>query len=121
MLIKVAPWMQLQHFKEDGLDDLIINRYKTLHKAFFEQKSLIPEKNYYETSYEDITKYPIETLNKIYNSLNISNFDKFKPDLNNYLTSIKSYQKNTYNDLNDNLKKRLKKEWSDTFKTWGYS
>ncbi|HJO92513.1 MAG TPA: sulfotransferase [Victivallales bacterium] len=120
MLIKVAPWMQLQHFKEDGLDDLIVNRYKTLHKAFFEQKSLIPENNYCEISYKNITQKPLETINKIYTSLNISNFDNFKPELNNYLTSIESYKKNVYSDLACDIKKRLKKEWAETFRIWNY-
>jgi hypothetical protein len=100
--------------------DEIINRYRLMYDSFFDQSKLIPSSNYFEVGYEELVKDKVGTVLRIHDSMQLSGADKAEPKISQYVESIKHYQKNTYNDLESDLKKKIVSSWQQSFDTWGY-
>jgi hypothetical protein len=116
---KVLEKLALQKGNKEVLEQQAIDNYKRLMNAFFEQKKLIPAKNYVEISYEDLVKDPIKQVRKIYSKLKLPGLNKALKGMNKYLESKKDYKVNVYK-IDEKIIKRVKKEWEFTIKLWGY-
>lgn len=112
---------RLQNPRSLDLDDRILDRYKTLYDAFFEEKPLIPEGRFYEVGFEELEKDPVAEVRKIYEHLGIPGFEAFEPALRRYVGSISSYRKNEYQELPAVLRKEILAAWKRSFDEWRYA
>jgi hypothetical protein len=117
----IGTWHNLQKMDMPDLDDWLIRQYRTMYDAFFEDRPLIPPGHYCEVSFEQLERDPIGEIRKIYQTVNLPNFTTFEPSLRKYVNSLAGYQKNTFSDLNLDLKKHLRREWHKCFDEWGYA
>jgi hypothetical protein len=117
----VAPWHNLQKSDVPDLDDWLIRQYRLMYDAFFEDRTLIPRGNYVEVAFEQLERDPIGEIRKIYQTLSLPDFTTFEPSLQKYFNSLAGYQKNTFPDLDLNLKTRLRREWHKCFDEWSYA
>src|SRR5215212_8732766 len=74
----------------EEFDAWIIGRYKTLYNAFFEERDLIPERQFYEIRFEDLERDPVAEVRGLYEHLGIPGFEEFRPSLENYVKSTSS-------------------------------
>jgi hypothetical protein len=116
--IKTSNWQQ--NYRYD-IHKRIINTYKKVYDAYFSQKDLIHDGNFIDISFDELENNTIETIEKIYRSLNISDFEGMKPKLVKYLNSIGQYKKNKHPEINGKLRKEIYTEWEKYFKYWNYS
>ncbi len=98
----------------------VIRQYREMYDIFFAEKALIPAGHFHELSFEDLEKNPCREIEKIYAGLSLYGFAAFKPQLENYLKSLSPYKKNTYLQLENDIKRRLRKSWAQNFNLWGY-
>lgn len=56
----------------------------------------LSENRYYELRFEDLEKDPVKEIKSIYEHLNVQYSDEYEKQINNFLISIKDYQKNKY-------------------------
>ena len=56
----------------------------------------LPKERYVELKFEEMEKNPIEELKNIYSHLNVQFTEQFEKQLNDFLISVKEYQKNKY-------------------------
>jgi omega-hydroxy-beta-dihydromenaquinone-9 sulfotransferase len=117
----MVTWHNLQKVDLPDLDDWVIRLYRLMYDAFFEDRPLIPAGNYCEVAFEELERDPIGEIRKIYQTLNLPDFATFEPSLHEYVNSLAGYQKNTFSNLEPNLKSRLRREWHRCFDEWGYS
>ena len=117
----IATWHNLQKMDVPDLDDWLIRQYRRMYDAFFEDRTLIPRGNYAEVAFEQLERDPIGEIRKIYQTLSLPDFTTFEPTLKKYVTSLAGYQKNTFPNLDPNLKTRLRREWHRCFAEWGYA
>jgi hypothetical protein len=117
----MVTWHNLQKVDVPDLDDWVIRLYRLMYDAFFEDRRLILAGNYCEVAFEQLERDPISEIRRIYQTLNLPDFNTFEPALQKYLNSLAGYQKNTFQDLDQNLKTRLRREWRKSFDEWGYS
>lgn len=116
-----AVWYTyLQRPDRSKVDDGIINRYRVMHDAFFEQRELIPVGHFHEMAYDDLADDPVGQLTQMYEALNIDGFDAYEPKLRKYLDSISDYKRNRFDDLPDELRSRIAGEWQRCFNEWNY-
>ena len=119
--VDTAMWYTyLQRPDWDNIDESILNRYSTMYDAFFEDKALIPEGQFYELSFEDLEKDPMGQMNSLYSTLNLPEFESFKPKLGEYIDSIKDYEKNAFEPLCADKRKTVAQRWERCFNEWGY-
>lgn len=116
----MVTWHNLQKVDVPDLDDWLIRQYRQMYDAFFEDWSLIPRGNYAEVAFEDLERAPISEIRRIYQSLNLADFTSFEPTLQKYVDSLAGYQKNSFSNLDANIKARLRREWNKCFDEWGY-
>ncbi len=115
----VLEKLALQDRDKEVIEKQVIANYKRLMNAFFEQKDLIPDKNYVEISYEDLIKDPIKQVRKIYLKLNIAGLEKGLPRMYKYLENKKEYKVNVYK-IDEKILKHIEKNWDFTIKLWNY-
>ena len=112
--------MGLQHFDVGRVADVVIERFRIMYDAFFEERSLIPEGRFHEVCFEDLEKDPVGQVERIYDDLGMSGFDAVQPPLQRYVDSIVGYRKNTYPELSSSLRRDVGRAWRRNFEEWGY-
>jgi omega-hydroxy-beta-dihydromenaquinone-9 sulfotransferase len=113
--------MGLQPIEERHITDLVIQRFRTMYEAFFEERSLIPDGRFHELSFEELEKDPVGQVRRIYDQLGLSGFDAMRPALERYVASQVHYRKNTYSDLPPSLRHEVGRAWRRNFEEWGYA
>jgi hypothetical protein len=116
----VLQKLALQDGNKDEIEKQVIENYKRLMNSFFEQKKLIPSKNYVEISYEDLVKNPIKQVKYIYSKLKLTGLKKALTGMSRYLESKKNYKVNVYK-IDEKIIKHVKDSWSFTIDKWDYS
>jgi hypothetical protein len=119
MRTKVLDKLALQNAYEEEIEDQVINNYIRFMNSFFKQKDRIPNKNFVEVSYEELVVEPLKQVKKIYDKLDLKDFDKAKPYLEKYLDSKKDYKTNVYN-IDKKIIDKVKKNWGFTVNMWNY-
>jgi hypothetical protein len=116
-----AMWhTYLQQPDLPGIDDRILRRYNVLYDAFFEERSLIPAGRFHEIGFEDLERNPIGEMNKLYESLSLPGFEKFRPKLQHYVSSLADYRKNKFQELDPALRRKVTQTWQRSFDEWHY-
>jgi omega-hydroxy-beta-dihydromenaquinone-9 sulfotransferase len=113
--------MGLQHVDVRHIADGVIERFRIMYDAFFEERSLIPEGRFHEVCFEDLEKDPVGQVERIYDDLGMSGFDAARSPLQHYVDSIVSYRKNTYPELSSSLRRDVGRAWRRNFEEWGYA
>ena len=117
----LAPLVQMQRFDASRVERLVVERYKTMYRAFFEQRPLIPDGRFHEISYEDLVEHPEIEIRRMYEALNLPGFDKFRDELLEYIEGVRSYRPNVYDELPDETRDWLAREWGPMFEAWNYT
>ena len=68
------PSWQFQQPGEDDVDSQVINTYKVMYDAYFEERGLIPPGQFCEVSYEELEREPIKVVGSIYDALKLPGF-----------------------------------------------
>ncbi|MGF1476146.1 MAG: sulfotransferase [Geminicoccaceae bacterium] len=107
--------------EDDGLGPFILWRYQTMYEAFFTDQPKIPQGQFAETSFDDLERRPVQTLERIYGELGLPDFASVRPAIERYLVSIGTYRKNAYAPLETDLRARVADAWAPAFAHWGYA
>lgn len=94
--------------------------YNEMYDSFFDHKDTIPDANFVDIRFEELEQQPVETIQRIYESIELDGFDTFKPLLQQEVEKTSNYQKNKYADLTDTEKDQLYDEWRRSFEYWDY-
>jgi hypothetical protein len=116
---ELMPTLQLQKTTPDQIKNMIFDLYGKLMQAYFEQKSLIPQGQLIEISFEAFERDPLKYLKDIYQQLEIDNWLQAVPHFEAYLLELGSYERNVYRITQEELD-RLKKDWQFAFDELGY-
>ena len=114
-------WHGLQRPAFEDIDDWILEQYREMYEAFFEDRLLIPNGRLHEVSYEKLEKDALGELRKLYAAMDLPEFDIFEPALKGYLSSLAGYQKNRFEDLSAEVRAKVYRAWKFCFDEWGYS
>jgi hypothetical protein len=117
----VIEMNRLQRMQTGGFDDWIIDQYRRMYDAFFEEREIIPKGQYHEIGFEELEANPVEEMRKIYEALNLPDFGYVEPALKKYVASIAGYKKNEFSTLPPELRARIATEWRRSFEEWGYA
>jgi hypothetical protein len=114
------PMMRLQ--RTDGFDweGRVIRQYTQMYDAFFKQRTLIPPGCYHEVSFESLEKDPMGEMAALYRALDLPDFAGAEPRLREYVQSIAQYQKNSYRELDADVRRKVGGAWKRCFEEWGY-
>jgi hypothetical protein len=101
------------------IDELILSWYTELFALFERDRRLIPPGDLHELHFEDLEKSPRECLEKLYQELNLPDFERFWQQASVYLDSIADYKKNPYT-LTEEVRAKVSQRWRFFFERYGY-
>jgi hypothetical protein len=115
------PLLKMQYFDFNDLEDLVLGRYEMLYDMYLQQRSLVPEGNLHEMSFESLTQDPVGAVEALYDALSLPNFEAAKAELGAYAGSLQNYRPNQHQGLSEPSAARVAERWSRFFSSWGYS
>ena len=121
MSMVTLDWHRLQRRHLSNLDDWLIRQYRQMYAAYFQDRVLIAPGRLHEISFEDLEKDPLAQLQATYAALDLPSFEEVRPRVEQYVASLKSYRKNTFPQLPEEMRRRLAREWRQCFEAWGYT
>jgi LPS sulfotransferase NodH len=116
---KATPFWALQKHRPSV--ERVIEDYTEVYDAYFEQRPLIPAKNFCDISYDQLEQDPIATIEQVYSQLRLPEFDDVRAKLQQYVESLSGYSKNRFPELANDIRERLAREWVRCFDAWQYT
>ncbi len=102
-----------------GLEEEVLATFCRMYDSFDRERTLIAAGNFYELRYEDLVANPYQEVEKLYQVLELGDFESMRPHLTSYLESQKSYQTNKHN-LNPEMVTKLADRWGPYMRRYGY-
>lgn len=114
------PVTALQRWNMDEQSFRIETAFRITLDAYFQHRDRIPEGRLVEVGYRQVEQSPLETLRHIYGTLSLPEFAAAEPAFAAYIKSLEGYRKNTFADVDPEVKTRLQRDWRRAFEDWGY-
>lgn len=121
LIRRLVPFVTVQRFDVETLCQRTIPWYRTLTEAYLDQRTLIPKGRLVEISFRELEQSPMETLQHVYEQLDLPAFDAVESKFRDYLATLNGYRKNVYPEIEPHVKALLAREWKRSFDAWGYS
>jgi len=121
----VNTWRRLWKFQAlqipnyDGLDEYVLGNFTRMYDAFEEDRKLVPPENFCEIRYEDLVADPTGEMRRIYEQLNLGDFDSVLPALENSLEGTKDYKRNRF-EMEPELRAKITRRWAPFIEKYGY-
>jgi len=110
----------VQKPKDDEIiEKAMVELYVKMFKKYFKEKELIPEGNLTEVRYEDFVSNPLKEIKRIYEELDLKNFEKAKNDFIKFIEEQKKIKAHEY-VIGKEDKERIYNYWKLTIDEWGY-
>ena len=116
---ELSKYARLQNC-EPNFEEHAVREYGALFDAYFEQRGLIPSNRLVELRFEDLEHDPVDQLQRAYESLGLPDFGVVEATVRQYIASLAEYRKNSYPEIEPDVKARLACEWRRCFQEWGY-
>lgn len=116
---KILPILSFEKVDNQTIENFIFYSYQKTYQKFLAEKHLIKDNNLVEIKYEDLVKYPLNTLRHIYQTINPEDFEQVLPYFESFLKKYENYQTNTYN-LEPLMAKKIKESWYEMFNAFNY-
>lgn len=87
---------------------------------YLQDRQLIPEGNLVEVNFKQLEEEPLNTLEDIYESLNLPGFRNSAESVEENIDSVSNYRKNNYNTIPSKYMDQINNEWAERFEELGY-
>ena len=104
---------------DEWIEDRAIEQFAMMYQHYFEDIKHIPSNQLVEVAYSDLTKEPMETLQRIYDQLNLPGFEGAKPRFQAHIDSQKNYQVNRFH-IDPKLVKKINDQLGFYFEHYGF-
>lgn len=109
----------LQEYDEDIVDSLIAETWPRMLDSLYRDVADLGDDRFVELSFESLTRDPLEQLERIYASLNISGFPEARSGFEAHLDSVAHYKKNEHVLTNETVAK-VDRHWGELVRRWAY-
>ena len=80
----------------EGLEEYVFSCFEKMYTAFESQAHLLDPSRIHEVRYEDLVRDPVGEMRRLYEHLDLGEFDLLQPRLDAYLKQNDGYRTNTY-------------------------
>ena len=112
-------FQSLQRPQFADLDEYVYSSFERMYSAFDAQRHLVNPKNLYEIRYEDLVRDQVGEMQKLYEALNLGEFERMRPQLESYLKGTKDYKTNRY-EIDPEVREQIDRRWGPFMRRYGY-
>lgn len=106
--------------QDDGIEEYVLTCFEKMYHAFHQQRDQVDRNHLIDIRYEDLIADPVATLQTIYDSLRLADFETVREDIQTWTDNEhQSYQANAH-QLSSDQENRLQNRWGDYFERYGY-
>ncbi len=109
--------LQVPQFKH--LDEYVFSCFEKMYSAFESQKHLLDPSRLHEVRYEDLVRDPVGEMRRLYDHLELGEFETLQPQLAKYLQQNDGYRTNTY-EIDAELQREIDRRWGPFMRRYGY-
>lgn len=109
----------LQEPKYEGLDEYVFSCFEEMYTALERDRALVPAERFYEVTYEDLVRSPIDRMQQLYEHLNLGEFELVRPKLEAYFKDQQDYRSGSY-QISDELRDEIDRRWGKFMRKYGY-
>ncbi len=117
---KLLPTMAFQKFDHVDIESFVLDTYLRVMRRCLRDTAQLPENQFIEVGFQEITSNPLQALGRIYDQLQLPNWQEDRAGAEEYLATIRDYKRNTFTmDAAD--RERVRTYWGEYADKWGYS
>ncbi len=116
---RLLPTMAFQSVDHVDVESFVLNTYPRVMRRFLRDTAQLSGEQFVEVGFQEITSTPIETLWRIYDQLQLPNWEDDRSGIEEYLASIRNYERNKFTMASDDIE-RVRSAWGDYSTRWGY-
>ena len=101
------------------LDEYILRSLVMMYDGFERQRSSLDPNQLCDVRYEDLVQDPMGQIRRIYDELNLGDFENIRPAVEDYLEKQRDYRVNTHT-LDPEIEQAIAVRWSSYCEKYGY-
>lgn len=102
-----------------GLEDHVLATFNRMYRAFERDRAMLAENQLAEVSYEDLVANPVAELRRIYDRLDLGEFDRVRPAVEAFVAARAGYKPNRY-QVAEETRARIVEHWGWFIEKYGY-
>lgn len=103
-----------------GLEEYVFRTFNHLYDRIEEGKKILPPGHFHEVRYEDLLADPEGELRRMYEGLELGDFEPAQPHVRRYLSEQADYKTNRYKPLPPALEAEITSRWGEVIRRYGY-
>jgi hypothetical protein len=103
-----------------GLEDHVYESFTRMYDAFERDRELLGPGQFCEVRYEEFVANPMAEMQRVYDELELTDFEAARPGVEDYLASQKDYKKNRF-QMTPEMRAEITRRWSKFIKKYGYA
>ena len=116
---RLYRYQGLQVPRFEGLEERVFRTFQRMYEVFEQDRSLVAPSRFSEVRYEDLAADPIGQMRRIYEELELGEFDKVLPALEKYVEGHADYRTNRY-EIPAETRSEIARRWRDFIRKYGY-
>ncbi len=115
---------QIQGFQIPKYDDTWMKNYifeckDLMYASYFGHRAELPENQLVEVKFEDLVADPVSEMHRVYEQLEMAEFNQLKPSIEQYFYSKKDHQTNPFS-IDSTLQTEIDNNWHQYMEVFGY-
>jgi omega-hydroxy-beta-dihydromenaquinone-9 sulfotransferase len=103
-----------------GLEEYVYSTFTHLYDRIEEAKRVLPPGHFHEMRYEELLADPPGQLRRMYECLELGDFEPARPAVENYLKEQAGYQTNRFKPLPARVEAEITRRWGEVIRRYGY-
>lgn len=104
---------------DDKMRDDMMKMYTHCIDSYERARRLIPEGNLHEIRFEDLEVDPLGEMHRLYEGLNLSNWEQLEVAIKKKLPELTRYRKNSFK-MDEDTMRLIYSRWKSSFDRYGY-
>jgi omega-hydroxy-beta-dihydromenaquinone-9 sulfotransferase len=109
----------LQSPRYEGLEEHVFRTFERMYEVFERDRKLLGPSQFCEVHYEELVQRPVQTMQRIYQELQLGDFSQALPAVENYMLGQKDYKTNRY-PITPEIRDQIARRWAPYIDKYGY-
>ena len=104
----------------EGLEEQVLTTFTRMYERYHQDRQLVASENICEVRYEDLVENPVGEMGRMYEHLQLGDFQQVKGKVQQYMDDRRGYQTDKY-ELPSEVKERIARRWGPYVQRYGYA